>query len=64
VRSALEAVKGVRKAEVSLEKREAVVTYDPEQATVEDLIKAVRTAGGMHTYDAKVKKEKERKEKK
>ena len=29
--------------------------YDPEQAKVEDLIKAVKNARGMHAYDAKVK---------
>ena len=55
MRSALEAVKGVKEANVSLEAHEAVVKYDPEQAKVEDLIKAVKNARGMHAYDAKVK---------
>ena len=56
VQSALESVKGVKEAKVSLENHEAVVKYDPELVTVEDLIKAVRNARGMNSYDAKVKK--------
>ncbi len=56
MQSALESVKGVKEAKVSLENREAVVTYDPELVKVEDLIKAVKNAKGMHTYDATVKK--------
>ncbi len=40
---------------MSLETHEAVVKYDSEQAKVEDLIKAVKNARGMHAYDAKVK---------
>ncbi len=56
MQSALEAVKGVKEAKVSLENHEAVVKYDPEQVKVEDLIKAVKNARGMHAYDAKVKK--------
>ena len=56
MRSALESVKGVKEAMVSLETKEAVVKYDPEVAKVEDLIKAVKEARGMHSYDAKVKK--------
>jgi copper chaperone CopZ len=55
VQSALEAVKGVKEAKVSLQTHEAVVKYDPELAKVEDLIKAVKEARGMHSYDAKVK---------
>ena len=58
MQSALEAVKGVKEAKVSLEKEEAVVKYDPELVKVEDLIKAVRNAKGMHSYDAKVKETK------
>ncbi len=58
MQSALEAVKGVKEAKVSLEDKEAAVKYDPEMATVEDLIKAVRNARGMSPYDAKVKKKK------
>jgi copper chaperone CopZ len=56
VRSALEAVKGVKEAKVSLENHEAVVKFDPEQVKVEDLIKAVKEARGMNAYEAKVKK--------
>jgi copper chaperone CopZ len=57
VRSALEEVKGVKEANVSLEKKEAVVKYDADVVKVEDLIKAVKNARGMNAYDAKVKKE-------
>jgi copper chaperone CopZ len=53
--SALKAVKGVKEAVVSLETHEAVVKYDPEQVKVEDLIRALKNARGMHAYDAKVK---------
>jgi copper chaperone len=56
VRSALESVKGVKEAKVSLENKEAVVTYDPDQVKVEDLIKAVKNSRGMSSYEAKVKK--------
>ena len=40
MQSALENVKGVKEAVVSMESKEAVVKYDPEVAKVEDLIKA------------------------
>lgn len=56
MRSALEEVKGVKEVDVSLEKKEAVVKYDPDVVKVEDLIKAVKNARGMNSYDAKVKK--------
>lgn len=56
MQSALEAVKGVKEAKVSLSSGEAVVKYDAEQVKVEDLIKAVKGARGMSAYDAKVKK--------
>ena len=56
MQSALEAVKGVREANVSLQKKEAVVKYDPDVVKVEDLIKAVKEARGMNAYDAKAKK--------
>ena len=56
MRSALEEVKGVKEVDVSLEKKEAVVKYDPDVVKVEDLIKAVKEARGMNPYDAKVKK--------
>jgi copper chaperone CopZ len=55
VRSALLTVKGVTRARVTLEPREAVVTYDPAQATIEDLLEAVRTAKGFSAYSAEVK---------
>ena len=55
VQSALEEVKGVKEVNVSLEKKEAVVKYDPDVVKVEDLIKAVKEARGMHSYDAKIK---------
>lgn len=49
-------MKGVKEAKVSLEDAEAVVKYDPEKVKVEDLIKAVKEARGMGSYDAKEKK--------
>lgn len=58
VRAALMSVKGVTRARVTLENHEAVVTYDPKQATVDDLIKAVKDAEGTmmpNQYSAKVK---------
>ena len=55
MQSALQSVKGVKEATVSLEKNEAVVTYDPDVVKVEDLIKAVKSARGMNSYDAKIK---------
>lgn len=36
---------GVTKAEVSYEKKEAVVTYDPAKVTVEQMIGAIKTLG-------------------
>jgi copper chaperone CopZ len=59
VRSALLSVKGVTRAQVTLENHEATVTFDPAQAKVEDLIKAVAAAegpDGVGQYTAKVKK--------
>ena len=56
MQSALEGVKGVKEVNVSLEAKEAVVKYDPEVVKAEDLIKAVKNARGMNSYDAKVKK--------
>jgi copper chaperone CopZ len=55
VRSALLGVKGVTRARVDLDKHEALVVFDPLQATVDDLIKAVRNAKGPSEYDAKLK---------
>ena len=56
MQSALEAMKGVKEVTVSLEAKEAVVKYDPEVVKIEDLIKAVKNARGMNSYDAKIKK--------
>jgi len=58
VQSALERVKGVKevKMKILVKTHEALVKYDSQQAKVEDLIKAVKEARGMHTYDARVKK--------
>ena len=57
MRSALLSVKGVTRAKVTLEQHEAVVTYDPAQATIEDLIAAVNGAdGGPFSYTATLKK--------
>ena len=57
MQSALEKVKGVKEANVSLANQEAMVKYDSDAAKVEDLIKAVKAAEGPHgPYDAKVKK--------
>jgi copper chaperone CopZ len=57
VQSALEKVKGVKEADVSLANQEATVKYDSDAAKVEDLVKAVKAANGPHgPYDAKVKK--------
>jgi copper chaperone CopZ len=58
VRSALLSVKGVTRARVALEGHEAVVTYDPSQCKVEDLIAAVAKAEGpmmVGQYTAEVK---------
>ena len=52
MRSALLAVKGVTRATVAFEKQEAVVTYDPHEATVDDLIAAVNQAEGLGPYTA------------
>ena len=60
MRSALLSVKGVTRAQVRLEHYEALVTYDPAVAKVEDMIKAVAEAehpiSGKGAYTAKVKK--------
>lgn len=57
MRSALLSVKGVTRARVTLEGHEAIVTYDPDQATIEDMMKAVSEAVGPlgQRYSAKVK---------
>lgn len=52
VKKALSKVDGVEKAEVSYEKKEAVVTYDDAKTNVEALTKATEGAG----YPSEVKK--------
>jgi copper chaperone CopZ len=51
-------VKGVTRAQVRLEEHEAIVTYDPEVAKVEQMIKAVEAAEGPigQKYKVTVKK--------
>jgi copper chaperone CopZ len=56
VQSALESVKCVKQAQVSYEKKEAVVKFDSAQCKVDDLIKAVREARGTSSFKAKLKK--------
>ena len=60
MRSALLSVKGVTRARVTLENYEAVVTYDPSVARIDDMIKAVAQAegpaDGKGQYKASVKK--------
>jgi copper chaperone CopZ len=60
VRSALLSVKGVTRAQVRLEGYEALVSYDPELATIEAMIEAVGEAEhplqGRGVYVATVKK--------
>ena len=48
------------RAQVRLAENEAIVTYDPEQAKIEEMIKAVSEAEGPtgQRYSARVKKEK------
>ncbi|MBI1981407.1 MAG: mercury resistance system periplasmic binding protein MerP [Methylocystis sp.] len=52
VKKALTNVPGVQSAEVSYEKKEAVVTYDDAKTSVEALIEATEGAG----YPSQVKK--------
>jgi len=57
VRSALLSIKDVTRAKVTLEQQEAIVTYDPAWATIEDLIAAVNGAdGGPFSYTVTLKK--------
>ena len=55
MRSALLDVKGVSRVKVTLEPSEAVVTYDPRQASLESLLSAVKKAEGPSEYSATVK---------
>ena len=45
VKRALEGLPGVSRADVSFQKKEAVVTFDPAHVRVEQMIDAVRRAG-------------------
>jgi len=45
VKSALKKVDGVNDAEISLEKRTAVVQYDERKANLEALTRAIKDAG-------------------
>lgn len=45
IKKALNKVQGVTKAEVSFEKKEAVVTFDDAKTTVDALVKATGNAG-------------------
>ena len=45
VTGVLEALPGVSKADVSLEKAEAAVSYEPGQATREQMVQAIDDAG-------------------
>jgi copper chaperone CopZ len=60
VRSALLSVKGVTRAQVRLESYEALVTYNPAVAKIDDMIKAVEAAEhpvqGRGIYKVTVKK--------
>jgi periplasmic mercuric ion binding protein len=53
VKRSLTKVDGVTKADISLQKREAVVTYDDAKTNVEALLKATKDAG----YPSTLKKE-------
>lgn len=52
-RKVLERLAGVRKADVSYERREAVVTYDPATVTVGEMIGAIGTLRYTATVVAK-----------
>ncbi len=45
VKRALEGLKGVKKAEVSFERAEAVVTYEQGTVTLEEMMRAVEQYG-------------------
>ncbi len=53
VKKALEGLTGVRRADVSLATQQAVVTYDAEKVTVEQMLAAIQRAGfaaRLHPY--------------
>jgi len=45
VRSALQSLDGIETAEVSLSSEDAVVVFQPEKVSIEDMKKAVKKAG-------------------
>jgi Cu+-exporting ATPase len=45
VKKALEGLKGVTRADVSLRAKEAVVTFDPEKVTVPQMIETIHRLG-------------------
>ncbi|MGQ0712324.1 MAG: metal-binding (seleno)protein [Gemmatimonadaceae bacterium] len=51
-RKVLERLEGVKEAEVSYEDQRAVVTYDPDRVTVEQMIAAVKKLGYTATVVA------------
>ena len=53
---ALEDLRGVKEAKISMRDEEANVTYDPAQVKPEDMVMAVNQARGMSKYEAQVKK--------
>ena len=58
MRSALLSVEGVTRAQVALEGHVAIVTYDPRQATVQQMIEVINQTPGVlpgMQYDASVK---------
>jgi copper chaperone CopZ len=55
VRSALLAVKGVTRAQVSLETHEAVVTYDPRATNVDALLAALNAVEEPFPFRATIK---------
>jgi copper chaperone CopZ len=57
VRSALLGVKGVTRAQVSLEKHEAIATYDPLATNVDALIAALNAVQEPFPFRATVKEE-------
>ncbi len=55
MREALLSVKGVTRADVTFVRHEAVVTYSPSQATVDDLVRAVDAIEGPIRFHARRK---------
>ena len=53
VKRSLTKIDGVSRADVSLEKREAVVTFDDTRTSVEALLEATKSAG----FPSEIKKE-------